>query len=291
MNKIESIVNTFRPKTLSASFVPVVVGTLMVPYQNINWLVALSLLMTAICLQMGTNLINDAIDHKKGADQSDRTGPIRALQAGVLTQKTTYQLGLFFFALTFLTAWPFLQYGGPYFGLLLAISIIAGYCYTGGPYPLAYLGFGELFVFIFFGLVATVSATYFQTHQASFMVWITGAEIGLLASVMISINNLRDLETDKRASKMTLAARFGESFARAKITLLLFVPYMLNLLWFSKGKWLLGALPFLAFPVAINIYKGITRHPAGPIYNKYLAEAGLHQLAFGMLLCLGAQWG
>lgn len=291
MNKIETLVNTFRPKTLSASFVPVIVGTLMVPYRDIHWLVALSLLMTAVCLQMGTNLINDAMDYKKGADKSDRTGPIRALQAGLLTPKMTYQLGIFFFALTFLTAWPFLEVGGAYFGLLLAMSILAGYCYTGGPYPLAYLGFGEVFVFLFFGLAATVSATYFQTYHAPFMVWLTGAQIGLLASALIAINNLRDHVTDKRANKMTLAVRYGESFARAEITLFLFVPYMLNLLWLSKGKLITGVLPFLALPIAINIYKGITRHPIGPVYNKYLAEAGLHQLCFGMLLCLGAQWG
>lgn len=289
MNTIPQVfINTFRPKTLSASLVPVFVGSFLFP-SNFQPVLMLSLLFTVICLQMGTNFINDALDFTKGADTKNRIGPLRMVQAGLLTTKQIYQLGLLLFATSLVTAIPFIEAGGFSYLFLLLLSIVLGYCYTGGPLPLAYRGLGEVFVFLFFGIAATVSATYLQMHQIPFMGWIAGAIVGLHSVVMISINNLRDRETDKLANKRTLAVRFGERFGKLEIIFCILCPYLLTLLWLNDGLYLAAFVPYLSLPLALHLAKSIYRTPPSPIYNTYLAQGGLLHILFAMLMLVGAR--
>lgn len=289
MNSISNVViNTFRPKTLSASFVPVLVGSFLYP-SHFQPVLMLSLLFTVICLQMGTNFINDALDFTKGADNKNRIGPMRMVQAGLLTTKQIYQLGLLLFATSLVTAIPFIEAGGSSFLILLLVSIVLGYCYTGGPLPLAYRGLGEVFVFLFFGIAATVSAMYLQIHTVPFMGWIAGAIVGLHSVVMIAINNLRDRETDKLAHKRTLAVRFGDGFAKTEIIFCILSPYLLTLLWINHGNYLAAFLPFLSLPLALHLIKNIYQTPPSPIYNSFLAQGGLLHILFSTLMVIGAR--
>lgn len=289
MNIQQCVINTFRPKTLSASFVPVLAGTFLFA-GHLNPLVMLSLLLTVVCLQMGTNFINDALDFKKGADNENRIGPLRMVQAGVLSQKQVYQFGLLFFAASLVTAIPFIEVGGLLFAVLLIFSIGLGYCYTGGPVPIAYRGLGEVFVFAFFGIAATVSAVYLQIHTVPFMGWIAGSIIGFHSCVMISVNNLRDIKGDKEANKRTLAVRFGEDFAKKKLLFFIFFPYLLNLLWLVNGNYYAAFLPYLSLPLAVNLAKGILDNPPSPIYNTYLQKGGILHILFALLMVIGARW-
>ncbi|MFN4175129.1 MAG: 1,4-dihydroxy-2-naphthoate octaprenyltransferase, partial [Parachlamydiaceae bacterium] len=224
-----------------------------------------------------------------GADNKNRIGPIRMVQAGLLTTKQIYQLGLLLFATSLVTAIPFIEAGGPPFLILLIVSIFFGYCYTGGPLPLAYRGLGEVFVFLFFGVVATVSAIYLQIHSIPFMGFVAGAIVGFHSVVMIAINNLRDRETDKLANKRTLAVRFGESFAKTEIIFCILAPFILTLLWINQGNYLAAFLPYLSLPLALHLTKNIYMTPPSPIYNSFLAQGGLLHILFSTLMVIGAR--
>jgi 1,4-dihydroxy-2-naphthoate octaprenyltransferase len=281
-------INALRPKTLSAAITPALAGTFLapVPYSQINWTLFFSLVFTFIFLQLGTNLINDACDFEKGADTLDRLGPQRLVQKGLLTARQVFAGGFICFFFSVLCAIPFLIKGGRLFGLFLALSIMAGYFYTAGPFPLAYKGFGELFVILFFGLMATVSAYFFQTGDVSPMIVVTGLQIGLFATVLIAINNLRDIAQDRKANKLTLAARLGLRAGRTEILLCLIIPYLLNLLWLPLGNMTMAVMPFMTFPMALNIIRNIYKHEPGYIYNKLLQEAGFLHISFGLLLVI-----
>ncbi len=236
-----------RPKTLTASLAPVLVGTLLAKndVDSLNWVLAAFALISAILIQIGINLINDALDFKKGADTKDRLGPIRVTQAGLLSFKHVLMGGFFCFALALLCGIPLILQGGWPVFIVLLICVINGYLYTGGPSPLAYSGLGDICVFIFFGLVLTCTVFYLQTGILDGQAWLAGTQMGLLGTVLIAINNLRDHMGDAKAQKKTLAVRFGPTFARLEITFLSFAPFFLGLLWIGyEAKWV-AILPLL----------------------------------------------
>ncbi len=278
-----------RPKTLTAAFVPVLVGTSLAAAEgaSINWLLPLSALLSALSIQIGTNLINDALDFKKGADTEERIGPARITQQGILTPAQVLGAGYAFFVLSVLLALPLVVAGG--FPLLITIllSIICGYLYTGGPYPLAYVGLGDLFVILFFGFVATGATFYVQTGVLAPKALLAGLQLGMLATVMIAINNLRDRFSDAKANKNTLAVRFGVSFARLEIALMALGPFALSFYWTTLGDRYAAMAPWISFPLAWSLVRFIRRTPPGPIYNKFLGVGALLQLMFGILLSLG----
>lgn len=278
-----------RPKTLTAAVIPVVVGTSLATtaVQDINWSIAFFALLCAICIQIGTNYINDALDFKKGADTSKRTGPLRATQSGILKMQHVYNAGLGAFALALLFGIPLMIVGGLPIIVLLVISVICGYLYTGGPAPLAYHGLGDLFVFIFFGVVSTSAVYYLQTEAVDGKALLAGTQIGSLATVLIAINNLRDREEDAKVNKRTLAVRFGKAFARYEIALLLFLPYLLNIVWLRMSYILPGMFPWLTLPLAFRVVCYIFQMEPGAIYNRYLAQSALLHLLFGITLSMG----
>lgn len=278
-----------RPKTLTAAFVPVFVGTMLARNDGatINWEISLYALLASIFVQIGTNLVNDALDFKKGADTQERLGPVRVTQSGLLSYEKVLAGGMMCFALALLFGIPLMIAGGLPLTCILIVSVICGYLYTGGPYPLAYTGLSDLFVLIFFGFVATGAVYYLQYGIVTAQALVAGAQIGLLAIVLTAVNNMRDIEGDKKARKHTLPVRFGLQFGRWEVTLLLLVAFALNIFWISRLEYWAAILPLLTLPIVSMLLKGIWNQPPGVIYNKFLGMAALIHLAFGTLLGAG----
>lgn len=206
-----------RPRTLPAAVAPVVAASALAARDGVFLLpAALACLGFALLIQIGTNFANDYFDYLKGADTAERVGPRRAVAAGLVSPATMRIAMLLVFGLAFLVGLTLLRYGGWPLVVIGVVSIGCGVAYTGGPYPLAYHGLGDIFVFVFFGLVA-VGATYFvQAGMVSAEAWIIGAGIGALATNILVANNYRDIATDRKAGKRTLAVRFGRRFTRAE---------------------------------------------------------------------------
>lgn len=279
-----------RPKTLTAAVVPIAAGTALARGLGhpLQWRMAVFSLLSALFIQIGTNFINDSIDFRKGADTESRIGPRRVTQSGLMSAETVLLAGLACFGLSAICAVPLLIQGG---WLILGIGILSlacGYAYTGGPFPLAYLGLGELFVLLFFGILAVSGVFFLQTGKI--IEWrslLCGTQIGLLATVLIAINNLRDREGDRESRKRTLAVRLGVGFGRAEIAFLCVTPFLLGLAWIPAGLFWAGVLPWLTLPLALRIAHQVARTEPSPAYNRFLAQsAGLH-LVFGFLLGAG----
>jgi 1,4-dihydroxy-2-naphthoate octaprenyltransferase len=278
-----------RPKTLTAAVVPVVVATGLVHGEGFSvvWWRSAFALLSAIFIQIGTNLFNDAIDFKKGADTHTRTGPRRVTQSGLLTEKQVMTGATCCFLIALLFGIPLVMVGGLPIVAIGVVSLALGYAYTGGPFPLAYLGLGDLFVVLFFGLIA-VGGTYFlNTQLISPGALVAGLQVGCLATVLIAINNLRDAPQDRLVAKKTLAVRFGLRFSRVEIACLVGLPFVLQIYWVLHQRLWAGALPLLALPLAVSVLRGVFRHEPSPLFNRFLGLAAGLQLVFGFLLALG----
>lgn len=278
-----------RPKTLVLIFVPILVGTaLALKYTpHFKWGLLISALISGLFIQISVNLINDALDFQKGIDTDERLGPERATQKGWLSFKEVLRGGYFCLLMAFLSGLPMIIYGGIPFLILLIIASILAYCYTGGPYPLAYHGLGEGFVVVFFGIIGTMVGFYLQADRITNGVLLAGLQIGLLAAAVNAINNLRDIEGDARMRKNTLAVRFGKLFARFEITLLILVPYFLNLLWSDQGFYKAGILPLVTMPLGFTLVRCIWYYEPSKIYNTFLGMAALLNFLFGLFLSIG----
>lgn len=292
MTLLSEVILAFRPKTLTTAVVPCVAATALVRAYGlpIDLSIFVYALLSALCIQIGTNLVNDAVDFEKGADTQDRVGPRRITQAGVLSSRQVMALaGLFFFAAVLL-AIPLVLKGGWPLVVLGLLSILMGYAYTAGPFPLAYLGLGDLFVVIFFGLVAVGGMHYLQAGVLRWEALWLGLQIGFLATVLIAINNLRDHQGDALVGKKTWAVRFGVAFSRGEILFLIAVPFLMNAAWWTLGFTWAALLPLLLLPWAADLIKKIFSTSPGPVYNQFLARAALLHLGFGLLLSLGLVW-
>ncbi len=292
MSQIKSILAAFRPKTLTAALVPCVAASLLAKGHGREFHVAYLIwaLLSAICIQIGTNLVNDAMDFKKGADTDSRIGPQRITQAGVLAPGQVLLLGSFFFLLAIALGVPLVARGGWPLVIIGLVSVAMGYGYTAGPLSLAYLGLGDLFVVLFFGLIAVGGMYYVQTLTWSMEALVLGLQIGFLATVMIAINNLRDQDGDRKVGKKTMAVRLGVKFSRYEIAFLCFAPFLLNFYWMFRGYWPAGMMPWFIFPLALKLVQNIWKTPPGREYNSFLGQAaGLH-LIFGLLLGIGFLW-
>ncbi|WP_232468788.1 1,4-dihydroxy-2-naphthoate octaprenyltransferase [Bdellovibrio bacteriovorus] len=287
--QIKSILLAFRPKTLTAALVPCVAGTALVKAIGLSWdgWVLFYALMASFLIQIGTNLVNDAVDFKKGADTEKRIGPQRITQAGILTANQVMLLGSLCFALAVLCGVPLVLKGGWVIVAIGVASVLMGYSYTAGPFPLAYLGLGDLFVIIFFGLLAVTGIVFLNTGEWLTEAFVLGLQIGLHATVLIAINNLRDHGGDRLVNKKTLAVRFGVQFSRWEIAALAFLPFVLNLYWWFEGYKIAAIVSMFALPLAVKITKNVFATEPSPAYNKFLGQAaGLH-LLFGLLIAIG----
>lgn len=281
-----------RPKTLTAAVVPVVVGTGLALGQGMALLwPALAALAGAMLIQIGTNLTNDYYDFRKGADTHERVGPTRVTQSGLIAPQTVLAAGAGCFALATLVGVSLVARGGwPFVAIGLA-SVLAGWAYTGGPYPLGYHGLGDLFVMVFFGLVAVPGTFYAQALQLVPAVWPAAVAVGATGTMILVVNNLRDLETDARAGKQTLVVRFGRAFGRAEYVALLVVALAMPLTMVALGwaRWPV-LLALLATPLAWPPLSRVLRN-TGAALNPALGTTARFQAAFGLLLSLGAWLG
>ena len=237
-----------RPKTLFASISPVLLGTALAYSRGLgDGIAAFLAFLGAVFIQIGTNLANDYWDAKKGSDRADRLGPVRVTSAGLLKPRTVFLgMSLCFAVASLAGLWLIARAGWPV-AVIGMVSILCGILYTAGPFPLAYVGLGDIFTFVFFGLVAT-SGTYFvEAREFSMTSLILGAVPGFYSVVLIALNNLRDRESDLLSNKKTLAVRFGADFARWEIALCLFAPCFVPLWLWRDGllEWWMAMVCFV----------------------------------------------
>lgn len=279
----------FRFKTLTAAFVPVLVATaLCISIQDFHYpWISLYALLAAMCIQIATNLLNDAIDFKKGADDHQRIGPRRMSQSGMIHTRWVFAIGILFLLIACWLGYPLIVRGGAPILILGLVSLFLAYGYTGGPFPLAYLGLGDLFVILFFGLFAVAGTAYLQTLTLTTPMIVAGFQIGFLSTVLIAINNLRDSETDRRVNKKTLAVRFGDGFVRAEIAFLLALTYLLNFYYLVVLNKLYVIMTFLLLPLPVFIVGFVYLATDKRRLNKALALSALHQLLFSVLFSIG----
>lgn len=240
-----------RPRTLPAAIAPVLVGSALAWREGAFDPRAAGLCLGfALLVQVGTNFANDYYDFMHGADTAARVGPRRAVAAGLVTPATMKRAMWLVFAVAFLCGLGLLAWGGPWLLVVGIASIVCGIAYTGGPWPLAYHGLGDVFVFIFFGLVAVGATCFVQTGEITAEALLAAVPIGLLATNILVVNNYRDVETDAAAGKRTLVVRFGRGAARAQHAGSLIVAFVVPAVfaWLDGNAW--RALPWLAVPLA-----------------------------------------
>jgi 1,4-dihydroxy-2-naphthoate octaprenyltransferase len=278
-----------RPRTLPAAIAPVLVGTALAATEDtFKVLTFLAALIGALFIQVGTNLSNDYSDARRGADTEDRLGPVRVTAGGLVPPRQVLIATYVAFAVAVLAGTYLIATAGWELLLVGAASILAGVLYTGGPRPYGYEGLGEVFVFLFFGVVAVAGSYFAQTETLDWEALVLAVPVGLLASAILVVNNVRDLETDRRAGKRTLAVRLGRERVRA-----LFVAMVAGAFVSAPLPWILGSLSpwlllsWLAAPLALPVVRVVRTRTDGPSLNGALAGTGQLQLAFCVLLSAG----
>lgn len=279
-----------RPKTLPAAVAPVwlgsSIGALFREGGGSRWL-GLCTLMSCLCIQIATNFFNDAVDSKKGADTAQRLGPQRVTANRMASGRAVMLAAAVMCLLAAACSVPLILERGWLIVLIGAVSLWFSYGYTGGPFPLAYLGLGEVFVILFFGLVAVAGSAWVQCGQWRAEAVLAGLQLGCLSAVLIAVNNARDLEEDRLHRKRTLAARFGLGFARGMIAVLALAPYALGMLWW---RWFhapqVALVPLILLPFSLMLTRNIFKTEPSSHYNRFLAQAALLLLSFTLALLL-----
>jgi 1,4-dihydroxy-2-naphthoate polyprenyltransferase len=280
-----------RPHTLPAAAVPVVVGAGAAASEGANFRPAIfvATLASALLIQIGTNFANDYSDFHRGADDEGRLGPLRVTQSGLISLEMVRR-GIFaaFGAAALLGAW-LAWIGGWPIVLIGVASIICGIAYTGGPWPFGYHGLGDVFVFVFFGLVAVAGTAYLQSGVWTATALVAAVPIGLLVTNILVVNNLRDLATDRAAGKHTLAVRLGDGGTRAQYALFTVLAYLVpTAMAFSRTpmrRWLL--LPWISAPLAIVLVRRVLGGLSGRELNPMLKRTGQLLLSYGALFAIG----
>lgn len=278
-----------RPRALVISFVTVGVGNCLAYAMTgeINAVIVFCTLFFSLFIQVGMHYINDALDFKKGVDSSHRIGFPKVTHLGLASPQAMLTGGLICLTISFLLGIPLVLKGGWPLIFLLLICIANGYLYTGGPLPLSYTGLGDLFAFVFFGLVGTVTTYYLQTGYIDHEAFLAGSQVGFLATVMTATNNLRDIRTDAYANKKTMAVRFGITFARLEITTLVLLPFVIGLAWISYGFPFSAFLPWLTLPLGFQTLKAIWITEPSAKYNQFFMSLIVLQVSFSLLLIIG----
>ena len=280
-----------RPRTLPAAVAPVLVGTSLAATQHdFKALPFLAALVGSVFIQIGTNLSNDYSDARRGADTEDRLGPVRVTAGGLVQPKQVLIATYVAFGVAVLAGAYLIATAGWELLLVGAASILAGVLYTGGPRPYGYEGLGEVFVFLFFGVVAVAGSYFAQVEELTWEAFGLAVPVGLLAASILVVNNVRDLETDRRAGKRTLAVRLGRSRVRGLYAAMVYLAFLA-----APVPWLAGSpdlsawvlLPFAALPLAVPVVRVVRNRADGPSLNGALARTGMLQLVFCALLSAG----
>lgn len=277
-----------RPRTLLVGATPVLVGAALAHRSGVFApLPALAALLGAVLLQIGSNLANDVFDYEKGADTEERLGPLRVTQAGILSPAAMKRgmavvfglalaLGVY---LTWAAGWPIVVIG--------LLSIAAAIAYTGGPYPLGYNGLGDVFVFLFFGLVAVVGTAWVASGELSAQALYAGAAVGALATNVLVVNNVRDVEQDAKAGKRTVIVRFGRRFGELQYAVCLGIAYAVPLAFALFGfASPMVLLPWATLPLALKLFSRVRRE-RGSALNLVLANTAKLVFLHGLLFALG----
>jgi 1,4-dihydroxy-2-naphthoate octaprenyltransferase len=279
-----------RPKTLPAALSPVLVGIALAVRDGVfRWLPSTAALLIALLLQIGVNIANDYFDHVKGIDQPDRKGPVRVTQSGLIPPERVRLGMIIVFALVALIG-AYLVILGGWFALLIGLTaILSALAYSGGPWPLASHALGDLFVFIYFGLAGVCGTYYVQALTIPLWVIVAAVPVGLLITAILVVNNLRDIETDRRAGKRTLAVIFGQRGTVIYFISLLVIAYIVPLLMWLLGPFSLAMLmPLITLPLLLPLIRIITRYADhGPAMNKALVGTAALALYFSVTLSVG----
>ena len=287
VSRLDAWMMAIRPKTLPAGAVPVVVGIAMALADGVfRPAAALVALLCALGIQVATNFINEIYDFRKGADTAERFGPTRTVAAGLISEKTmtvvsvllllvVFLMGLY---LVYLAGWPILVVG--------LLSMFFAWAYTGGPFPIAYSGLGDLFVFVFFGLVAVGGTYYVQAGEVTFPVLTAAIAPGIFSVNILLVNNIRDIDTDRKVGKMTLPARIGGGNARWLYTGLTIVAYFVPIWMWMTGYSIWTMLSWVSFPLAVAQVTGLFRRD-GRELNAILAGTGKVMTLYGILFAAG----
>lgn len=276
---------TARPRTLVLSAAPVLLGTTLGATNSgaLSWAPMLSGLLAAMLIQVGTNLHNDAADFERGVDNHHRTGPLRAAQQGWFSANAIRQAALLCFCAAFLLGIHLACHGGWPIVLIGIASLISGYLYTGGPHPIAYGPTGEIFVLLFFGVIAVAGSDYLQTLHFQEQALLSGIILGLPAAAVLLLNNYRDLETDREAGRRTLVHYLGRGNSRRLYAVFILAPTFLS--W----PILPAAAPplLLSLPAGLWLVYHLWQRPPGPALNPLLAHTALYTLMVATLSSVG----
>jgi 1,4-dihydroxy-2-naphthoate polyprenyltransferase len=277
--RVRAWVMAARPATLPAAVAPVLVGTAVAVHaRHFRALPFLAALVAAVLIQIGTNFANDLFDYHKGADTTARLGPVRVTQSGLISARAVAYATALTFSAAVLVGLYLVAVGGLPILLIGVASIAAAILYTGGPWPLGYHGLGDVFVFIFFGLIAVTGSYYVQAGAVG------GAAIAAAVTAILVVNNVRDIETDRAAGKRTLAVRLGRRASRVQYALLVATAYAVPLLlWLAHVTSWLFWLPWLTAPLAYQLIRTVSTHADGPTLNRALKGTGRLHLLFGLL--------
>ncbi len=288
IHKLSPWLQASRPKTLSAAIAPIMVGTaLAVAERSFHLGAAFAALLIAILIQIGTNMYNDVADFERGTDTGERLGPQRVTQSGLLTPHQVRTGAFLAFGLAALcglylvavASWPVIVIG--------AASILAGLAYTAGPFPLAYNGFGDLFVLIFFGFVAVCGTAYVQIGSVPIAAWPAALGVGSTITALLVVNTVRDIESDRSAGRRTIPVVYGRRAGVIEYGVLLGAAYAtpLILVVFEMGSWIV-LLPWLTMPTALRLFRAIVG-VEGRALNRVLSSTAKLVLVYGILLATG----
>jgi len=278
-----------RIRTLPAAVAPVLVGTALAGFQGVfHPLRFVAALIGSIFIQVGTNLSNDYSDARRGADTEDRLGPVRVTAGGLVPPRQVLVATYVSFGIAVLAGGYLVAVAGWQLLLVGAASILAGVLYTGGPRPYGYEGLGELFVFLFFGIVAVAGSYFVQVTHLDWEAFALAVPVGLLAAAILVVNNFRDTDTDRRAGKRTLAVRLGRERTRLMFAAMVYLAFLATPVTWAFGPlkaWVM--LPWLTLPVAAQVVRTVRNRIDGASLNGALAQTGMLQLAFCTLLAAG----
>jgi len=279
-----------RVRTLPAAVAPVLVGTALAQPLADRFRVGafLAALLGALFIQVGTNLSNDYSDARRGADTDDRLGPVRVTAGGLVPPKQVLRATYLTFGLAVACGVYLVAVSGWELLVVGVLSIAAGVLYTGGPRPYGYEGLGEVFVFLFFGVAAVAGSTFAQIERWPWEAFAYAVPVGLLASAILVVNNVRDLDTDRRVGKRTLAVRLGRTRTRALFAGMISLAFPAALVpWLAGPLSAWTALCWLALGLALPLVRTVRNHADGPTLNRALADTGRLQLVFCVLLAVG----
>lgn len=288
-NLLQAWTTAIRLRTLPIPTIQVVTGTCLAysSVDSIHWLIVFYTWIIAVFVTIGTNLINDVIDFEKGADLPGRVGFLKVISLGLISKESIHYAGIASFILAIALSVPLAFAAGWGLFLLVFLSVICGYCYTGGPYPISYLGLSEFFILIFYGGVCVGVSYYVQTGFFGLQVLLCATQMGLFAILPNALNNFRDMQDDAEDGKLTLAVRFGKTFARCEIALLTLLPFIMGILWIAFGYIQAALLPMCLLPIAFLFVRSIWMIDPGQLFNRLFIFSIFLHFFFGLFLVIG----